>query len=140
MMTRRSCALLASALVMAACGGVTIGLPDEIGADFDLEATLDDLRDCDTLGDTFVAVVRQAAADIDAMAEASGGRVPAGDLADRIDVLSAGAYWEVARRLGCDAVAQRVDTIDRLRQLDPTSPAGSELVTEVIRRMEEESG
>lgn len=123
-------------IAVAACGGVSVSLPDEIGAGFDLEDTLDDLRNCDTLSDTFVAVVREAAEDLDAMAETTGGRVPATELAERVDVISGTAYWEVARRLGCNAVAQRVDTLDRLRDLSPDSAAGDDLVTEVIRQLE----
>jgi hypothetical protein len=124
------------ASVLAACGGVSVSLPEDIGAGFDLEATLDDLRNCDALSDTFVAVVREAAEDLDALAESTGGRVPAAELAERVDALSGTAYWEVARRMGCNAVAQRVDTLDRLRELSPDSEAGDDLVTEVIRQLE----
>lgn len=124
------------AFVLASCGSVSVNLPDEIGAGFDLEATLDDLRNCDTLSDTFVAVVREAAEDLDALAETTGGRVPAAELAERVDVISSTTYWDVARRLGCNAVAQRVDTLDRLRDLSPDSAAGDDLVTEVIRELE----
>lgn len=113
-----------------------MSLPDEIGAGFDLEATLDDLRNCDTLSDTFVAVVRQAAEDLDAMAAATGGRVPAAELAERVDVISSTAYWDVVRRLGCNAVAQRIDTLEQLRSLSPDSGSGQDLVTEVIRELE----
>lgn len=129
-------AAFALLLTLGACGGVSVNLPDEIGAGFDLEATLDDLRNCDTLSDTFVAVVREAAEDLDAMAEATGGRVPAAELAERVDVISSTAYWEVARRLGCNAVAQRVDTLEQLRNLSPDSGSGQDLVTEVIRELE----
>jgi hypothetical protein len=128
--------LVLLAVILTACGGVSVSLPDEIGAGFDLEATLDDLRNCDTLSETFVAVVREAAEDLDALAESTGGRVAAAELAERVDALSATAYWEVARRLGCNAVAQRVDTLDRLRELSPDSEAGDDLVTEVIRQLE----
>jgi hypothetical protein len=128
--------LVLLAVLLTACGGVSVNLPDEIGAGFDLESTLDDLRNCDTLSETFVAVVREAAEDLDGMAESTGGRVPAAELAERVDALSGTAYWEVARRLGCNAVAQRVDTLDRLRDLSPDSEAGDDLVTEVIRQLE----
>lgn len=127
-------------LAVAACGSVTVNLPDEIGADFDLEATLGELTDCDTLSDTFVAVVRHAAADIDELAESSGGRVPAGELADKVDLVVDGAYFEVAERLGCSAVTQRLETLDRLRRLDPATAAGNDLVTEVIRELEQQGG
>ena len=128
--------LVLLAVVLTACGGVSVSFPDEIGAGFDLESTLDDLRNCDTLSETFVAVVKEAAEDLDALAESTGGRVPAAELAERVDALSGTVYWEVARRLGCNAVAQRLDTLDRLRNLSPESEAGDDLVTEVIRQLE----
>lgn len=123
-------------LSLSGCGGVTVNLPEEIGPDFEIGSVLDDLRDCDMLSETFVAVVREAAEDIDAMSEASEGRVPAGELTSRVDALTGTAYFEVARRLGCSAVSQRVETVDRLRDLSPDSRAGEDLVGEVIRQIE----
>lgn len=130
--------LLVAFLGVVACGAVTVELPDEIGADFDLEATLDELGNCDTLSDTFVAVVRQAAADIDELSESTDGRVPAGELEEKVDVIVNGAYFEIAERLGCRTVSQRLETLDRLRRLDPDSAAGDDLVTEIIRQLEEQ--
>jgi hypothetical protein len=123
-------------LTLSGCGGLTVNLPDEIGPDFEIGSVLDDLRDCDVLSKTFVAVVREAAEDIDALAEASGGRVPAAELTSRVDALTGTAYFEVAERLGCNAVSQRVETIDRLRDLSPDTLAGEDLVGEVISQLE----
>lgn len=125
-------------VVLAGCGSVSVTLPEEIGSDFDLEATLDDLRDCEALGDTFVAVVREAAGDLDSLAEESSGSVPEARLAEKVDAVTATAYYELAERLGCDAVQQRLDTVDRLRDIDPSSAAGEELVTQVIRRLHQQ--
>ena len=130
--------LVLAALILGACGSVA--LPAEIGPDFDLGGVLDDLRDCDALSETFVAVVREAAEDLDNLSDASGGLVPAAELAEKVDVLTGNAYFDIAERLGCNAVAQRVDTIDRLRNLTPDSAAGEDLVTEVIRELEAQSG
>jgi hypothetical protein len=123
-------------LTLSGCGGLTVNLPDEIGPDFEIGSVLDDLRDCDVLSKTFVAVVREAAEDIDALAEASGGRVPAAELTSRVDALTGTAYFEVAERLGCNAVSQRVETLDRLRDLSPDTLAGEDLVGEVISQLE----
>lgn len=136
----RQTALVIGLVLFTACGGVSVTLPDEIGADFDLDQVLGDLRDCDALSDTFVAVVREGAADLDELAEATDGRVPAGELAAKVDVIADTAYFEVAERLGCDAVAQRLDTIDRLRDLSPSSEAGSDLVDEIIEELEAQTG
>lgn len=136
----RSKILSLAVVLLAACGGVSVTLPDEIGPDFDLDQVLADLRDCDALSDTFVAVVREGAQDLDALAEASDGRVPAGELAAKVDVIADTAYFEMAERLGCNAVSQRLDTIERLRNLSPDSEAGNDLVTEVIRELESQAG
>jgi uncharacterized protein YunC (DUF1805 family) len=137
---RVSFVALAILPMVVACGGVSIDLPEEIGSDFDFDGVIEDLRDCDTLSDAFVAVVREAADDLDRLAEGSGGRVPAGELAGKVDVIVDNAYFEVAERLGCNAVSQRIETIDRLRDLSPDSAAGEDLVDEVIRELEEQAG
>lgn len=127
-------------LVVAGCGSVSVTLPEDIGSDFDLDAVLVDLRDCDALGDAFVSVVRTAADDLDALAEESEGSVPAADLAAKVDVVVGTGYYQVAERIGCDMVRQRVDTLDRLRSLDPSSAAGEELIAEVTRDLERSAG
>lgn len=134
-MRRKIGILVVVGLVVASCDAA--GLPVDIEADFDLEAVLGDLRDCDTLSETFVAVVREAADDVDSMAEATGGRVPAADLASRVDELTGNAYFAIAEQLGCNMVAQRVETIERLRGISPDTGAGEDLVTDVIRELEE---
>lgn len=135
-MRRAVAALLAA--VLAGCGG--LALPEEIGTDFDLDGFLGELRDCDRLSETFVAVVREAAEDLDTVAERVGGLVPSQDIAAKVDLVSGTAYFEVAEKLGCAAVSHRLDTLDRLRGLNPESPAGESLVEEVIRELENRSG
>lgn len=124
-----------STLLLAACGGVAIDLPAEI-TEFDFDQVMDELRDCDTLSDTFVAVVRQMATDLDEISEVSGGRIPAGELAERVDGVVESGYFEVAERLGCNAVTQRIQLVERLRDVDPDSPAGEDFLDEVIRQVE----
>lgn len=113
-----------------------MNLPDEIGAGFDVETVLADLKDCDTLRETFVAVVRQAAADLDEVSEVTGGKIPSARLEEKVDAVVGKTYFEVAERLGCNAVAHRVETVERLRDLDPASEAGDDLVSEAIRQIE----
>ena len=127
----------AASLFLFACSNTGITLPESIGTDFDLAKTLNEIRDCDVLSDTFVGVVRQAADEIDDLAASSGGRVPAPELAGRVDVLVQHSYFAIAERLGCNAVAQRVDTLDRLRQLSPSSDQGEDLVTDVINQLDQ---
>lgn len=123
--------------MIVSCGGVNVDLPEEIGSDFDIDGLLEDLGDCDALSATFVAVVREAAEDLDELSERSGGRVPAAELTEKVDAIVDNAYFEVAERLGCNAVTQRVETIERLRDLSPDSNAGESLVDEVIEGLED---
>lgn len=123
--------------MIASCGGVSIDLPEEIGSDFEIDGLLEDLGDCDALSETFVAVVREAAEDLDELSERSGGRVPAAELTEKVDAIVENSYFEVAERLGCNAVTQRVETIERLRELSPESTAGENLVDEVIEGLED---
>jgi hypothetical protein len=124
---------------LAACASVSVTLPDQIGPRFDLDKTLTDLRDCGTLSDTFVAVVREAAQELDDLAASSGGKVPSGTLTAKVDVIAKTSYFKIGEKLGCDAVAQRVDTLDRLRGLSPSSAAGKDLVGQVMDQVEAQS-
>lgn len=123
--------------MIVSCGSVSIDIPEGIGSDFDIDGILEDLGDCDALSATFVAVVREAAEDLDELSERSGGRVPAAALTDKVDAIVDNAYFEVAERLGCNAVSQRVETVERLRDLSPESDAGEGLVDEVISELED---
>ena len=128
------------AVAFSACVTVKVTVPSEIRSDFDLDRTLTRLDDCDALGDTFVAVVGEAARELDDLAASSGGRVPPGELTTKVDVVTGTSFFRIGGQLGCDAVSQRVDTIERLRRLQPESAAGKDLVEEVIRHLQEESG
>lgn len=132
--------LIGSLSLLAACGGAGIGLPDDLGTDLDVDAMIEGLRDCDAISETFVAVVREAAQDIDGFAEDSNGRIPAAELTERVDLTVETAYFEIAERLGCSAVDHRLDTIERLRRLSPKSTAGTDFVDEIIRQLEESGG
>lgn len=132
-------ALILIWMALAACGSVTVTIPKDIGNGFDLDRTLSDLRDCGTLSDTFVAVVREAAQQLDDLAESSGGKVPSGVLTAKVDVIAKTSYFEIGEKLGCSAVAQRVETLDRLRGLSPSSEAGKDLVGRVMDQVESRS-
>ncbi|MDH5293165.1 MAG: hypothetical protein OEW91_05735, partial [Acidimicrobiia bacterium] len=80
----------------AACGPVTLDLPDEIGADFDLDSFMAEIRDCDKLRDTFVSVVTEAADQVDRLAEASGGRIDPPALREKIEAIAVGDFFSIA--------------------------------------------
>lgn len=125
--------VMMTALLLVGCGEVTVNLPEEIGPDFDFDELLAEIKDCDRLSETFVSVVREAAEDIDELAEASGGRVQPGELAAKVDVIVQTRYFDLAERMGCNVVSQRVRTLERLRELSPQTQAGTDLVEDVIR-------
>ena len=103
--------------------------------DFSLDETLEELRNCDLLSETFVTVIREATDQIDDLA-ASNERIPTAELSARVDDLTQSGYFAVAERLGCNAVAQRVETIERLREIDPSSADGAELVGGIIEELQ----
>ncbi len=123
------------ALALAACSS-SVDAGGGFELDFSLDETLSDLRNCDLLGETFVKVIKDATDQIDDLAASSNGRIPTADLSARVDDLTESGYFAVAERLGCDVVAQRVETIERLRDIDPTSADGADLVGAVIERLQ----
>ena len=96
----------------------------------DLDAALDDLRDCEALADTFIGVVRQAVQRVDDFEGA--GNIAAGDMADIVDEVSVSKYYDLAENLGCARVEAQVDLIDRLRALDGDTGAGDAFIDEMI--------
>lgn len=124
--------IILCALTLAACSA---GLESEGGLDFSFEQTLDDLRNCDLLSETFVTVIKEATDQIDDLA-ATNERIPTAELSARVDDLTQSGYFAVAERLGCNAVAQRVETIERLREIDPSSEDGRDLVGAVIEELQ----
>lgn len=130
--------VLALMLALSACSG-DASLADSILEDFNLEDTLDDLRDCDLLSDTFVSIVRQAATELDDLAAASGGRVPTAELTNRVDAVAETSYFALAERLGCASVSHRVDLIERMTRLNPDSAAGQDFIDQVLRQIESQT-
>lgn len=102
----------------------------------DIEATLDGLRDCDRLSETFVGVVRTAADTIDNLAEKSEGRLPAVEIREFVDKIAVSRYFDIAESIGCLQVQQRLNTLDRLRGLEPETPAGTDFLNEILRQVE----
>ncbi len=122
-------------LALSACSSA-LDTDGSFEFDFSLDETLQDLRNCDLLSETFVTVIKDATDQIDDLATSSNSRIPTAELSARVDDLTGSGYFAVAERLGCDAVAQRVETIERLRELDPESADGAELVGSVIEELQ----
>jgi hypothetical protein len=121
---------------LSSCGQVTVDLPDDIGSGFDLDSVLDEVRDCDKMSETFVAVVSRAADQIDDLAERSGGRVDPPELREKIEAISVTEYFRLAERIGCERLQLQAQTIDQLRDLDPTGSAGEDLIDAVLDEVE----
>jgi hypothetical protein len=139
-MRRRSFAagLLFVVVLAAGCASVAEsaqGLRDRIQS-IDINETLDGLRDCDRLSDTFVGVVRTAADTIDELAANSDGRLPATEIKGYVDRIAVTQYFDIAEKIGCLQVQQRLDTIDRLRGVETETPAGSDFLDEILRQVQ----
>ncbi len=102
----------------------------------DIDATLDGLRDCDRLSDAFVGLVKTAADAVDGLAEQSGGRLPAVEIREFVDKIAVSQYFDIAEQIGCLEVRQKLDTLDRLRGVEPDTPAGTEFLDEILRQVE----
>ena len=126
--------IAALTLILAACSSTieTTALDFE----FSIDETLQSLADCGLLSDAFVTVISDAATQLDDLAASTNGRIPTAELASRVERLTETGYFAVAERLGCDAVAQRVETIERLRELDPASADGQDLIGGVIAELQ----
>jgi hypothetical protein len=123
------------ALALAACSTSTES-SGGLGFDFSLDETLQSLRDCDLLSETFVTVITDATDQIDDLAASSNGRIPAAELSARVETITQTGYFAIAERLGCNAVAQRVETVERLRELDPMSADSRDLIAGVIEQLQ----
>lgn len=125
-----------AAILVVALAACSSGLDTEGGIEFSLDETLSGLRNCDLLSETFVTVIKDATDQIDDLAASSNGRIPTAELSAKVDDLTQTGYFAVAERLGCNAVAQRVETIERLREIDPTSADGKDLIGGIIAELQ----
>jgi hypothetical protein len=135
---RTAVMFLIVALLAAGCSSVqesAQGLRDRI-TDIDIDETLEGLRDCDRLSDTFVGVVQTAADTVDSLSERTDGRVPVTDIRRAVDAISVSQYFDIAERIGCAEVQQRLNTVDQLRGLVPDTPAGQDFIEEVLNQVE----
>lgn len=120
-------------LVVGCAGlqGATDQLMDRI-QDIDLEATLEDMTDCENLADTFVGVVKDTVDDIDAVAAEQGVDPPISDLREMVDELSVSRYYDIAERLGCSRLQAQLDLIDKLRGLEAGTSSGDDFLEEMV--------
>ena len=137
---RRRLALVVVFLAVVGAGCATVaegaqGLRDRI-QNIDINETLEGLRDCDRLSDTFVGVVRTAADTIDELAANSDGRLPATEIRGYVDKIAVTQYFDIAERIGCLQVQQRLNTIDRLRGVETDTPAGTDFINEILRQVQ----
>jgi hypothetical protein len=137
-MKRTLIGLIAVLLLTTGCAAAqetAQGLRDKI-ADIDIDATLDDLRDCDKLSETFVGLVGTAADAVDGLAERTNGRVPETDIRNAVDTIAVSKYFGIAERIGCAEIQQRLNTVNQLRELTPDTPAGEDFLEEILREVQ----
>ena len=81
-------------------------------------------------------MVQTAADTVDSLSERTNGRVPVTDIRTAVDAIAVSQYFDIAERLGCAQVQQRLETIDQLRGLVPETPAGRDFIDEVLNQVE----
>lgn len=121
------------AMTLAGCSGlegVTDDLRTRIG-EIDLQETLSGLTDCDRLADRFVGIVKDTVATVD---ETGGdaASIPAGDLTDIVEEVSVSQYFDLAERVGCARVQAQLDLVDRLRDVEASTPSGESVLDQMI--------
>jgi outer membrane murein-binding lipoprotein Lpp len=136
-------AAVLAALAIAGCSSVSEKATElrERASDieFDLDATLDQVRDCDGMSELFVSAVRTAAVSVDSLAKRTNGRVPAPEIEELVDKVSVSDYYDLGAKLGCARVQMRLTTIEQLRSLqDQTqTPAGDDFLEELMQQLEQ---
>jgi hypothetical protein len=132
-----------AALATAGCSSVSekaTELRERVSdIEFDLDATLDQVRDCDRMSELFVSAVRTAAVSVDGLAERTDGRVPATEIEELVEKVSVGNYYDLGAKLGCARAQMQLNTIEQLRSLqDQTqTPAGDDFLEELMRQLEQ---
>jgi hypothetical protein len=127
-----ACAIVAVAVVgCAGLRGATDQLMDRI-QDIDLDATLEDMTDCENLADTFVGLVEDTVDGIDAVTAEQGVDPPIADLREIVDELSVSRYYDIAERLGCSRLQAQLGLIDKLRDLEAGTSGGDDFLEEMV--------
>lgn len=125
---------LALAIALVACSGLEERMADlrERVENLDLNQALSTVTDCDRLSDVFVGVVREAAGQVDRLAERSGVDATSSEFQAIVDEISVSNYYEWAEQLGCARIQAQLDLVDKLADLQTDTPAGESFVDGVI--------
>ena len=90
------------------------------------------MTDCDRLSDVFVRVVREAAGQVDELAERSGVDATSSEFQAIVDEVSVSNYYEWAEQLGCARIQAQLDLVDKLADLQADTPAGESFIDGVL--------
>jgi hypothetical protein len=130
---------LCTALLASACSSVQERI-ESLDFDFDLNAVLDEVRDCDALADRLVGLVERSADAVDELAARSGGRVPETTIRETVDKISVSRFFDLAEQIGCTGLEFRVKAIEDMADIATDTPSGASLIEEVLRELEAQSG
>jgi len=122
------------AITLVGCSGLQ-GATDQLlerVQDIDLDATLEDMTNCENLADAFVDLVKDTVDGIDAVATERGVDPPISDLREMVDELSVSRYYDIAERLGCSRLQAQLDLIDKLRSLEAGTSSGGDFLDEMV--------
>jgi hypothetical protein len=128
-------ALVALLVLTTSCATVQEQLA-EVSFDVDLDALLDEVRDCDRLSEQLVGLVRTAADAADTLAANRNGRLPETTIRETVDKIAVSRFFGIAERIGCTQLEFRLRVIDDLRGIPTETPAGEDVIEEILRQLE----
>lgn len=129
----------AGAVLLTGCATSAAEAREKIKEKIDnisVEQVLEDLRDCDKLSDAFVGLVRTGADTVDQLAETTEGRVPETEIREVVDRVAANQFFAIAEKIGCNKLQSKLEVVDQLRGVNPTSPEGDDFLNEILREIE----
>lgn len=127
--------LAVGSVILASCSAVQEQI-DSLDFEFDLDAVLAQVRDCDALAEHLVDLVGRGAQALDDLATGSDRRIPETTVRETVDKITVSRFFDIAERIGCTSVEFRLKAIEDLRELTTESDAGRRLVDEILRELE----
>ena len=131
--------VLSLMVVISACSSVQERI-DALDFEFDLDAILDEVRNCDALSDRLVGLVARGADAVDDLSERTGGRVPETTIRETVDKISVSRFFDLAEQIGCTSLEFRLKAIEDMADIATDTPAGDSLIEEVLRELETQAG
>ena len=129
--------VVAMSVALSACATVQEQID---GLDVDIDAILEEVRDCDGLADRLVDLARTSAHAVDDLAARGQGRVPETTIRETVDKIAVSRFFELAERIGCTSLEFRIKAIEDLTDIATETESGQDLIDEILRDLEASTG